>query len=100
MFRRSAWACCAGKERNAQGALLRSVQRSPAGSGGPVLESREVRQALVTGCVVGSGAATFLRLYGMAGGDVALEANAAWATPSRNWLLPKSSNQTSGLSMA
>lgn len=60
---------------NAQGALLRSIARSPSGTGGPVVELHETRQGLLTGCVAGPGTETFLRIYGMDEGEVAIEAN-------------------------
>jgi hypothetical protein len=59
---------------NTQGAVLRSVARSPAGAG-PVVEFDGVREALVTGCVAGPGTGTFLRCRDVAESDVAIEAN-------------------------
>jgi hypothetical protein len=58
---------------NVQGALLRSVARSPAVAG-PVVELNEVRQGLVTSCIA-SRAETFLKLTGMKDDDVVIEAN-------------------------
>jgi len=60
---------------NADGALLKSIGRTPAGDFGPVVELHNVRPSLITGCLAGAGTGTFLRTYGMAEDDVALEAN-------------------------
>jgi polygalacturonase len=60
---------------NAEGALLKSLARTPAGDFGPVVELHDVRPTLITGCLAGRGTGTFLRTYGMAEDDVALEAN-------------------------
>jgi polygalacturonase len=60
---------------NAEGALLKSIARTPAGDFGPVVELHNVRPALMTGCLAGPGTGTFLRTYGMVEEDVALEAN-------------------------
>jgi hypothetical protein len=40
-----------------------------------VVELHNVRPSLVTGCLASAGTGTFLRTNGMAGDDVALEAN-------------------------
>ena len=60
---------------NAEGALLKSIARTPGGDFGPVVELHDVRPSLITGCLAGPGTGTFLRTYGMAEDDVALEAN-------------------------
>ena len=60
---------------NAEGALLTSIARTPGGDFGPVVELHDVRPSLITGCLAGPGTGTFLRTYGMAEDDVALEAN-------------------------
>jgi hypothetical protein len=59
---------------HAEGAVLRTIARSPA-TPGAVLELHQVQDALVTGCVATPGRETFLRTYGMAEGDVTIEAN-------------------------
>jgi hypothetical protein len=60
---------------NAQGAQLKSIARTGGGDYGPVMELHDVRPSLITGCVAGPGTGTFLRTYGMAEADFALEAN-------------------------
>jgi len=60
---------------NADGALLKSIARTPGGDFGPVVELHNVRPSLITGCLAGAGTGTFLRTQGMADDDVALEAN-------------------------
>lgn len=60
---------------NAQGALLKSVGRTPGGDWGPVVDLHGVRPGLITGCLAGAGTGTFLRTVGIAEEDVALEAN-------------------------
>jgi polygalacturonase len=60
---------------NAEGALLKSIGRTPGGDYGPVVELHDVHPSLLTGCLAGPATGTFLRTYGMADEDVALEAN-------------------------
>jgi len=60
---------------NAQGVVLKSIARTPTGDFGPVVELHDVRPSLITGCLAAPGTGTFLRTYGMAEDDVALEAN-------------------------
>ena len=60
---------------HAQGALLKSIVRTPGGDYGPVVELHDVRPSLISGCLAGAGTGTFLRTYGMAEEDFALEAN-------------------------
>jgi hypothetical protein len=60
---------------NAQGALLKSIARTPGGDYGPVVELHDVRPCLITGCLAAPRTGTFLRTYGMREEDFALEAN-------------------------
>ncbi|HUZ46926.1 MAG TPA: glycosyl hydrolase family 28 protein [Terriglobia bacterium] len=60
---------------NAEGAVLKSIERRPGGDYGPVVDLHNVRPALVTGCLAGRGTGTFLQTNGMAEDDVALEAS-------------------------
>jgi hypothetical protein len=60
---------------NAEGALLKSIGRTPGGDHGPVVEMHNVRPGLITACLAGPGTGTFLRTDGMADEDIALEAN-------------------------
>lgn len=60
---------------NAEGAILKTLERRPGGDYGPVVHLDNVRPALVTGCLAGQGTGTFLQTNGMAEEDVALEAN-------------------------
>jgi hypothetical protein len=60
---------------NAQGALLKSIARTPGGDYGPVVELHNVRPCLITGCLAAPGTGTFLQTSGMREEDVALEAN-------------------------
>lgn len=60
---------------NAEGALLKSIARTPAGDFGPVVDLDNVSPALISGCLAGPGTGTFVRTNSMAEDDVALEAN-------------------------
>lgn len=60
---------------NAQGAVLKSLRRTPDGDFGPAVELDNVKPSLVTGCLAGAGTGTFLHTTSVDKDDLVLEAN-------------------------
>jgi hypothetical protein len=60
---------------NSEGAMLKSIYRSPCLTGGPVLDLYETREVSVTACRTPPGTETFLRLHGMRKDDIAVTGN-------------------------